>query len=110
MRNMKMKTKLIVGFLIPVVLTIINVVVGNLVTAKMQHVENMQKYVVESTIATTAIALVSILITLYVALLLIKVIEKSVAQLSDAAKDIAMGRVNINMVKYNTDEFGDLVE
>ena len=99
MRNMKMKTKLIVGFLIPVVLTIINVVVGNLVTAKMQHVENMQKYVVESTIATTAIALVSILITLYVALLLIKVIEKSVAQLSDAAKDIAMGRVNINMVK-----------
>ena len=110
MRNMKMKTKLIVGFLIPVVLTIINVVVGNLVTAKMQHVENMQKYVVESTIATTAIALVSILITLYVALLLIKVIEKSVAQLSDAAKDIAMGRVNINMVKYNNDEFGDLVD
>ena len=110
MRNMKMKTRLIVGFLIPVVLTIINVVVGNLVTAKMQHVENMQKYVVESTIATTAIALVSILITLYVALLLIKVIEKSVAQLSDAAKDIAMGRVNINMVKYNNDEFGDLVD
>ena len=70
----------------------------------------MQKYVVESTIATTAIALVSILITLYVALLLIKVIEKSVAQLSDAAKDIAMGRVNINMVKYNNDEFGDLVD
>ncbi len=50
------------------------------------------------------------LLTVWIASLLIKVIEKSVKQLSDAAKDIAMGRVNIEMVKYNNDEFGDLVD
>ena len=34
----------------------------------------------------------------------------SVRQLSDAAKDIAMGRVDIELVKHNNDEFGDLVD
>lgn len=110
MKDMKMKTKLIIGFAIPMVLTIINVVIGNIVTSNVIKVENKERYAMNSSILTTGLAVVSILITLYVALLLIKAIEKSVVQLSDAAKEIAMGRVNINMVKYNNDEFGDLVD
>lgn len=53
---------------------------------------------------------VSIIITLIIASSLIKSINRSVKQLSDAAKDIAMGRVDIEMVKYNNDEFGELVD
>ena len=51
-----------------------------------------------------------VMFVVFVALALIKVIEKSVAQLSDAAKEIAKGRVDIKLVKYNNDEFGELVD
>ena len=53
---------------------------------------------------------VSIIITLIISTSLIKAINKSVSQLSKAAKDIAMGRVDIELVKYNNDEFGELVD
>ena len=63
-----------------------------------------------SSIVSFAFALVSVIITVWIALMLIKIIEKSVVQLSNAAKEIALGHVNIEMVKYNNDEFGDLVD
>ena len=49
-------------------------------------------------------------LTFFIALVLIRTIEKSVKQLSDAAKEIAKGRVDIHMEKYNNDEFGELVD
>jgi methyl-accepting chemotaxis protein len=110
MKDMKMKTKLILGFAIPMVLTVFNVMLGNMASKSIVNAENQERYLLLSTIFTTAIAVVSILITIFIALILIRVIEKSVAQLSNAAKEIAMGHVNIEMVKYNNDEFGDLVD
>ena len=61
-------------------------------------------------IFTTSITVIAIIITVFVALALIKAIEKSVKQLSDAADEIAMGHINVEMVKYNNDEFGQLVD
>ena len=41
---------------------------------------------------------------------LIKIISKSVKQLSDAAQKIAVGIVDVNLEKHGNDEFGALVE
>ena len=113
MKNMKMKTKLILGYAIPILLTLINMYLGNKTThvaAKIVELEEQENYMRNSTIFTVAIAAVSIIITVWVAAALIRTIEKSVQQLSDAAKEIAMGHVDINLIKYNNDEFGVLVD
>lgn len=110
MKNIKMKTKLVLGFFIPIVLTIINVIIGNLSAKRAAIAKNIDTYLTNATIFSFGIAVISILITIVVAVSLIKDIEKCVKQLSDAAKDIAVGRVNIKLEKYNNDEFGDLVD
>ena len=113
MKNMKMKTKMIIGFMIPIALTLFNIVISNLSTSRAAAITDAAKqasYVRNSTIFTVIIAIISVGFTIFVASALIKIIEKSVMQLSDAADSIAMGRVNIDLVKYNNDEFGDLVD
>ncbi len=113
MKNMKMKTKMIIGFMIPIALTLFNIVISNLTTKKAASITDAQRleaYVRNASIFTVVVAVLSVAVTIFVAAALIKIIEKSVVQLSDAADSIAMGRVNIEMVKYNDDEFGDLVD
>lgn len=113
MKNMKMKTKLILGFLVPIAITIINIVISDLSTkaaARIIDPAAQQRYIRNSAIFTIVFATLSVVITIWIALILIRTIDKSVKQLSDAAKDIAVGRVDINMVKYNNDEFGLLVD
>ena len=113
MKNLKMKTKLILGFGIPMLIILINVVFSDLTTKSaigLTDAAEQETFLVGSAIFTLALAVVSIAITAAIALFLIKTIEKSVSQLSDAAKEIAKGHVDINMVKYNNDEFGELVD
>ena len=113
MKNMKMKTKLILGFMIPIVITVLNMLISNLSTRRAARITDpayQERYAMISSIVSFAFALVSVIITVWIALMLIKIIEKSVVQLSNAAKEIALGHVNIEMVKYNNDEFGDLVD
>lgn len=151
MKNVKMKTRLIVGFFIPIVLTVINAVIGvwstrhtssvvqsmyaeeyatveetlheigadgekseillNAITGEITaSVENLNTLANQLNIISIVLIVISIVITLVIALSIIKAIMISVRQLSDAAKDIAMGRVDIELVKHNNDEFGDLVD
>ena len=113
MKNVKMKTKLIGGFIIPIILTAVNVAVG---IWGMQTITAMEDLEQESVLATQATALlvgvlaVSIIITVIIAANLTKNIASSVKLLSDAAKDIAVGRVDIQLEKRNNDEFGELVD
>ena len=110
MKDMKLKTKLILGFMIPIVLTIINVMIGNSTSKGIVKSDDQHTYLLYSTIFTTAIAALSVVIAIFIALALIRMIDKSISQLSNAAKQIAMGHVDIEMVKYNNDEFGELVD
>ena len=113
MNNMKMKTKLMIGFFIPIFLTIINALVGILSINKIVSLppEREEAYGRGANIFAMATVILSIIITLIVAVMLIKIIEKSIKQLSDVAKEIALGHVtNIQMVKFHNDEFGDLVD
>ncbi len=63
-----------------------------------------------STIFTIALGVASALIVFFIALSLTKAINSSLTKLSDAAKDIAAGRVDIELVKEREDEFGELVD
>ena len=151
MKDMKMKTKMIIGFIIPIVFTLINVIFGmmsvssidkivrdmqneqvEVVEAKMEEIgaDEEKAAILAETLESTAtddiesidsrasisnmvsfgLLIVSVVITVIIAVMLIKIINKSVEQLSRAAKDIAAGRVDIELVKYHNDEFGELVD
>ncbi len=110
MKNMKMKTRLIVGFAIPVLIILINIIVGDLSTKKAAEAHNIDSYLMYSTIFTIALGVASALIVFFIALSLTKAINSSLTKLSDAAKDIAAGRVDIELVKEREDEFGELVD
>ena len=114
MKNITMKTKMIVGFLIPTFLLVVNILLSDATTkAAVKYTDPVAqtRYVEKAEIFTAVMAVVSMVITFVIALKLIRAIEKSVAQLSDAAGEIALGHVNgIELVKYNNDEFGKMVD
>lgn len=72
--------------------------------------ERMNRSTSLSNLFSFGLVAVSIIITLIISTSLIKAINKSVSQLSKAAKEIALGHVDIEMVKYNNDEFGELID
>ena len=151
MKNVKMKTKLLLGFFIPIVLTVINAGIGiwstNRIINSVQGMyateyatieqtlkdiganeeksqqllgtvadeitnsaDTLHKLATQMDIVSVSLIVVSIIITLVIALSIIKAIMVSVRELSGAAKDIALGRVDINLVKHGNDEFGMLVD
>ena len=112
MKDLKIKTRLIGGFCIPIVLTLINSVFAIMSMRRITHAEEAARDAAarNSMIFSIAAVAVSIAITLYVAYDLVKTIQKSLMLLSNAARDIAQGRVDVHLEKYNNDEFGDLVD
>ncbi len=151
MKDMKMKTKMIIGFCVPVILIIINVILGissiSNISSKVAETQKEESADIENTLKeigadeqksemlmetiaqvqqnsresieslafnsnlfSFALVAVSVIITIVIALNLIKAINKSVMQLARAAREIAAGRVDVEMVKYANDEFGELVD
>ncbi len=151
MKDMKMKTKMIIGFVIPTIFIIINVLLAmsairdisnkvdelqneQLETIKIKMEEigadeekasiiaeaieeeqvagivTIQRLANNSNLFSIGLVVLSVLITVVLSTNLIKAINKSVSQLSRAAKEIASGRVDVEMVKYHNDEFGELVD
>lgn len=168
LKNMKVRTKLILGFAIPIVLIITNVLIGVWITdyavdttsnmneqgakqieagldqlasaisalnvddayginetlkdyceqmkqfvetGKNERVATLKSTMNMSNIINVVLLVISVVITLIISTALIKVIAESVRQLSNAAKEIALGRVNgIKLNKRGNDEFGALVD
>lgn len=151
MKNMKIKTKMILGFALPIILSIINVLLGmssvrnvtdrvkqmqeeetvtiqqtmeeigadeakaqilidTINSSKTDNMASIERQTNNSNIFSAVLIAVSVLVCVFIALSLVKSISKSVAQLSKAANDIALGRVDIELVKYSNDEFGELVD
>ncbi len=112
MKDLKIKTRLIGGFCIPIFLTTVNVIFGIMSMHRITHADEAARDAASrnSMIFSIAALVISIAITMYFAYDLIKTIQKSLVLLSDAAKEIARGHVDIHLEKYNNDEFGDLVD
>lgn len=100
------------GFFVSIIMTILNIVISEFTTRHgMQYTgEAAKRYTRNAAIFTYAVGVISIVITLWVALILIRQIRQSVDELFKAAKQIAAGRVDIKMVKYSNDELGQLVD
>lgn len=158
MKNMKMKTKLIISFAVPVIFLVVAVIfavssmerisgevdvmmqkqitaldeklteVGNdendgkthdekvqmindgMTQARQEDMDIISRTIDLSEKANVILAVVAVFIVAFLALKLLKEVSRAVKQLASAAKDIALGKTDIKMVKYNNDEFGELVD
>ncbi len=110
MKNMKFKTKLIIGFVIPVVLTIINTYFAISSTKGILKAEDQDRYYEIAVIFYLCVVAVAIAITVAYGLYVVKIMRKSMDELSSAAHKISQGQVDVEMIKYNNDEFGDLID
>ena len=112
MKNWTIRAKLMLGFFISIVMTVLNIIFSELTTRMAANYdgEELIKYNRNASIFTYTVGIVSIIIILWVATMLIRQIRLSVEELSNAAKQIAMGRVDIQIKKYSNDELGQLVD
>ena len=110
MKNMKVKTRLILGFAIPVLIIVIIIVFNELSTSAIANSSNAAAILKYTSIITIVLGIVSALIVFFIGLSLIKTIDSSIKKLSKAAGEIAQGHVDIELVKDRNDEFGELVD
>ena len=151
MKDMKMKTKMVMGFAILVVLMFINSAIGTvslrkitsevhdmtseeeahvsekmeeigadsakakiiidfLATEKQDELAEIDKASKTSMIGSVVSLIISVLFTLYIAADLIRLLASSMTQLGNAAKEIAKGNVDIELVKQGNNEFGELID
>lgn len=112
MKNWTIRAKLMLAFLISIIMTILNIVFSELTTrmAARYSGEALKTYNRNASIFTYSVGIISIAVILWVAFILIRQIRMSVEELSNAAKQIAKGRVDIQIKKYSNDELGQLVD
>ena len=112
MKNWTIRAKLMLGFFISIIMTILNIVFSEMTTRMAANYSGqaLKDYNRNASIFTYSVGIVSIIIILWVAAVLIRQIRMSVEELSNAAKQIAMGRVDIQVKRFSNDELGQLVD
>ena len=110
MKNMKIHTKLIMGFLIMDIMVTVSLIFGYTSGREIIHLEDQEGYLQNYLIFTIAAFIVVTIIMGYISISITRTIRTSLAQLSDAANQIAMGKVDVNLEKQADNEFGDLIE
>lgn len=109
MKNVKIHTKLIVGFLIMDILVTVSLIFGYTSARMLIHMQNKERFLNNYLIFTIAAFIIATVIMGYISISITRTIRRSMAQLSGAAKQIAMGKVDVNLEKSADDEFGQLI-
>lgn len=110
MKNMKMRTKLIAGFIIIDILLLLSIFVGYSTAKTILTVSDPQHYLNSYGIFTAVEFIIFFLITGFISVSLVRNIRISLEELTRAADCIAVGKTNIKLEKHGNDEFGQLID
>ena len=110
MKDMKITTKLTIGFIIIGALLVISVYTGYTTAAEIINVENPEKYLSNYAMFTAVEVVVMAILMLGISIYMTRLIRNSLRQISQATKEIAIGRVDVKLEKHNNDEFGELID
>ncbi len=92
------------------ILVTVSLIFGYTSGREIIHLEDQEGYLQNYLIFTIAAFIVVTIIMGYISISITRTIRTSLAQLSDAANQIAMGKVDVNLEKQADNEFGDLIE
>lgn len=110
MKNMKMHTKLVISFLIVDALVVLTNWAGYSTAGRMLTEADPEHYLGNFRIFSAILLLVSIGIMTYISITVTRAIRVSTENLSNVAKNIAMGKVDVEIEKNSDDEFGDVID
>ena len=112
MKNMKIHTKLTIGYIILAVLLIISIYTGYTSAANIIKLapEEQAGYLSSYATFTAVLFIVMSIMTTGIAVALTKLIRSSFAKLTKAADEMAAGKVDVKIEKDNNDEFGMLMD
>jgi len=112
MKNMKVHTQLIVGYMVIGVLLVVALYTGYTSAANIIEIDPSEQRRYLSNYATfTAVLFITMTIMLSgISIVLTKLIRTSFAKLTKAADDMAAGKVDIKLEKDKNDEFGALMD
>lgn len=104
MKDVKMRTRLIVGFaIIGLLILIMGILSYNVLASSDADTMKEQIILVILIVATLGFSV-------FLSISIIKDIRRSLEILSEAAKEIAEGNANIKLTKLRDDEFGAVVD
>ena len=109
-KNMSIRKKLIISYSLVTYLIIGANTVGYICTTRMLTAENKEFYKHLEGWAGLLILLVSLATVIFIGLDVIRSIRKSIQDLTEASKKLALGDNDILIEKRNNDEFGVLVD
>lgn len=110
MKDMKIRTKLIIGFTLPTLLNVLNGWIGEENMRKAIASDHPESFYKNAIFFSLAVEILTLIVCTVVAVNFIKTIRISLEQLSGAAKKLAVGNVNIELKKQNNDEFGEVID
>lgn len=110
MKSVTIKTRLIVGFSILVLLNIAMCVLQILALNQIMKASNPLKYAEGVQIFVVALGAISTIFGLAIEFSVVRIIRVSMEKITDASKKIALGEVDIKIEKERDDEFGVLTD
>ncbi len=110
MKNMKIQTKLIIGFSIIGLLLIITLYPGYTLAHEIINSDNPERFLSNYAIFTMILFVVEAVMTTGISVGVTRTIRTSTKKLSDVSKQVALGKVDIKIEKTSNDEFGELMD
>ena len=111
MRDLKIKTKLITGFTIAIVLFYSSIVAGCIFVSKFADgIENPEKYAKIYTAVALIIGLIIVVFTIFMEVEIIRSIDRPIKKLINSAKKLAVGDVDSDIEYSAKNEIGQLGE
>ncbi len=110
MKDMKIRTKLAIGFAILDLLLFTTIYYGYASVNKVLEQEDPHAFIMHYNYTIGAIFIISAIIGTVITIVILRTIRKSLNQLSDAAAKLASGSVDIQLNKFRNDEFGKVID
>ena len=110
MSNLKVYTKLIIGFVTVEVFAVLALLTGFSAASNVIKAPDPEGYIRHYRIFTGIVLVVMLVIMTGIVFSVLRTIRTSLKQLSDVALHIAEGRVDITLEKKSNDEFGELID
>lgn len=110
MKNLKIVTKLYIGFLVMDIYVILSQTIGYLNAKKIVGVDNPEKFLSSYGWFTLFLFLMAIVASSVISVYLIRGIRISLQQLMNATEEMKKGKVDVELEKIHDDEIGALID
>ena len=110
LKNMKVATKLYIGFGIITILLVLSLYFGYTTAAQIILEEDPEHYLSSYGTFTAIEFITMMVITTGISIVIPRVIQKNLKKVGDAAEQIALGKTDIVIEKEANDEFGELID